>query len=154
MRIKQVRAEHIDFIKLTKQLDSQLQVIGSEETEDEREKYDSLNQLDNISWVLIAYDGNTLIGCAAIKRLDDKTVEVKRVFVDDKYRGLGIARKLISELETKVKNEGYQELVLETGKNNVVAITMYQNFDYEIIDNYPPYDNMSDSVCMKKTLFI
>jgi ribosomal protein S18 acetylase RimI-like enzyme len=80
-------------------------------------------------------------------------VEVKRVFVDDKYRGLGIARKLISELETKVKNEGYQELVLETGKNNVVAIAMYRNFDYEIIDNYPPYDNMSDSVCMKKTLF-
>ena len=154
MEIKQLKAEHIDFINLTKQLDSQLQVIGSEETEDEREKYDSLNQVDNISWVLIAYDGNTPIGCAAIKRLDDKTVEVKRVFVDDKYRGLGIARKLISELETKVKNEGYQELVLETGKNNVVAITMYQNFKYQIIDNYPPYDNMSDSVCMKKTLFI
>ncbi|MCH4169478.1 MAG: GNAT family N-acetyltransferase [Streptococcaceae bacterium] len=153
MEIKQLKAEHIDFINLTKQLDSQLQVIGSEETEDEREKYDSLNQVDNISWVLIAYDGNTPIGCAAIKRLDDKTVEVKRVFVDDKYRGLGIARKLISELETKVKNEGYQELVLETGKNNVVAIAMYRNFDYEIIDNYPPYDNMSDSVCMKKTLF-
>ncbi|MBS7576308.1 MULTISPECIES: GNAT family N-acetyltransferase [unclassified Enterococcus] len=154
MEIKQVSNNYIDFVNLTQQLDKHLHELGAEEAEDEREKYDALNQVDNISWALIAYDDNLAIGCAAIKRFDDKTVEVKRVFVDDKYRGRGIARKLIHELEEKVKSEGYQELVLETGKNNLAAITMYQKFNYQFIDNYPPYENMSDSVCMKKILFV
>ena len=152
MGIIKVKSDHSDFIRLTNQLDGTLQALDSEENGGERLIYESLNQLENLSWALLLYDDTRPIGCAAIKKHDEKTAEVKRVFVSDLYRGKGLARRLLAELEKEAMLEGYRHLILETGKRNVAAITMYQKLHYQRIDNYAPYDKMSDSVCMKKEL--
>jgi putative acetyltransferase len=154
MDIKKVNSDNLDFIKLTNQLDVDLHAMGSEEADEERFNYDSFNELTDLLWAVIIYDDEKAIGCAAIKKYKEKTAEVKRVFVSNNYRGKGIARKLIDELEKAARLEGYRQLLLETGKSNNVAIKMYQNFHYKIIDNYAPYDKMSDSVCMKKDLSV
>jgi ribosomal protein S18 acetylase RimI-like enzyme len=55
-------------------------------------------------------------------------------------------------LEIWAKEVGYTYTILETGKNQPEAINLYQKQDYTIIPNYPPYEAIDNSVCMKKTL--
>ena len=44
------------------------------------------------------WDNNQLIGCAALKFLDNKHGELKSIRVEDKSRGKGIGEKIISHL--------------------------------------------------------
>ncbi|GAA6764944.1 hypothetical protein AAFH68_08780 [Flavobacterium sp. CGRL1] len=64
----------------------------------------------------------------------------------------GIASAILKELEIWAKEVGYTYTILETGKNQPEAINLYQKLNYTIIPNYPPYEEMDNSVCMKKTL--
>jgi len=77
---------------------------------------------------------------------------MKRLFVDPVARGGGIATKLVNKLESQAYSDGYKRIVVETGKNNSDAIRLYTKMNYQLIDNYPPYDGLSNSVCLSKNL--
>ena len=154
MEIKVVTANHGDFIALTEQLDDNLNVLGAHQPKEERQRYASYNGLSTASKVYIMYDDNLPIACAACKPHSSETAEVKRVFVNPDFRGKGLAKKLIEKLEEAAKNDGFNSMILETGKHNTGAISLYQKMNYRQIDNFPPYVDMDDSVCMKKTLLI
>ena len=92
------------------------------------------------------------MGCGAFREKEKDTVEIKRMFVHPDYRKKGIASAVLAELEIWAKEVGYIYTILETGKNQPEAINLYQKQNYTIIPNYPPYEKMDNSVCMKKTL--
>ncbi|MEO6686566.1 MAG: GNAT family N-acetyltransferase, partial [Dyadobacter sp.] len=91
-------------------------------------------------------------GCGCFKIFNDKTVEIKRMFIKENQRGKGIASSLLAELEKWAKELGYEEAVLETGKGQPNAIKLYQKYGYKIIENYNQYDDLEISVCLKKSL--
>jgi len=68
------------------------------------------------------------------------------------YRGQGIAKAIITELEHWAKEEGYTTAILETGHLQKDAIGLYQKLGYEITDNFGQYIGVENSVCMKKIL--
>jgi putative acetyltransferase len=45
---------------------------------------------------LIARSGETAAGCIALRRLDDKSGEVRRFFVREHYRGAGLGAELMT----------------------------------------------------------
>ncbi|MGH1707635.1 GNAT family N-acetyltransferase [Enterococcus gallinarum] len=153
MEILITDAANLDFIKLTKELDENLNGISADRPEEERTKYASFNELSDITKAFVMYDKETAIGCAAFKKYATDTVEVKRVFISKNYRGKGLSKILLSELEKQVKNDGFSRLILETGKNNRAAVSMYKGLDYREIDNFPPYTEMKDSICLNKDLY-
>jgi GNAT superfamily N-acetyltransferase len=59
---------------------------------------------------------------------------------------------ILGELENWALEMGYRQAVLETGNKQVEAIAMYEKLGYSVIPNYPPYENMTTSICMQKTL--
>lgn len=59
---------------------------------------------------------------------------------------------LLRQLEELAASEGYRFAVLETGRKQPEAISLYQKAGYEIIPNYGPYEGNTNSVCMKKIL--
>ena len=139
-----------DFVELCHELDIFLnELVGGEEN---RAEYIPYNQLDDIHDVILAYDHNTPIGCAAFKKYDNECAEVKRVFLKPEYRGRGISKKLMAQLENAVKAKGYRYLILESGEPLVAAMALYKKIGYGIIPNYGPYADMPDSICMKKKL--
>lgn len=138
------------FISLCAQLDAYLnELAGGEE---KRAQYVPLNKLDFINDAFMAFDGGEPVGCAAFKRFDDDTAEVKRVFVKPEYRGRGIAREILELLEQAAKEQGYTRLVLETGAPLVAAHRLYVSIGYTVIPNYGPYADMTESICMEKRL--
>ena len=138
------------FISLCHTLDDFLnQLVGGAEN---RAEYVSYNALDDIHDVIVIYDGDYPIGCAGFKKYDDTCAEVKRVFIRQEYRGLGISHRLMALLEAAAKEQGYRYVILESGAPLIAAMSLYTKSGYERIPNYGPYKDMKESICMKKTL--
>lgn len=103
--------------------------------------------------VVIAYVNGTPVGCGCFRPMDDPgCIEIKRMYVTPGFRGRGIAKLLLSELERWALEEGFSESKLETGFNQPEAVSVYRKSEYQLIPNYPPYTDMKESMCMAKTL--
>ena len=141
-------SENEDFLSLVKHLDKELAIRdGSDHA-----FYAQFNKVDHIKYVVIAYENNLAIGCGAIKAYDEKTMEVKRMYVLESFRGLGVASQILSDLETWSASLGMEYCVLETGLQQPEAIQLYTKNDYKIIPNYGQYQGVSNSVCFQKSL--
>jgi DNA-binding MarR family transcriptional regulator/GNAT superfamily N-acetyltransferase len=70
------------------------------------------------------------IGSGALKFHDNAPAELKRMWVDESVRGLGVGRRLLSELEGHAAKHGVRTLRLETNKTLVEAISLYRSDGY------------------------
>jgi GNAT superfamily N-acetyltransferase len=148
--IKLVRtdSDNNDFIQLVALLDRDLAIRDGEE----HAFYAQFNKTNLLKNVVVAFDGDTAVGCGAFRPYETNTVEVKRMFVQPEQRGKGIAGMVLAELEKWAAELNITTCVLETGKKQPEAIGLYQKSGYSIIPSYGQYINVENSVCMKKVL--
>jgi GNAT superfamily N-acetyltransferase len=85
---------------------------------------------------LVAYRGDEPVGCAGFKRLDDRTVEIKRLFVTPPARGDGISRSLLVRLEEIARDAGYRTARLDTGARQEASIALFSSSGYRQIADY------------------
>lgn len=137
-----------DFIQLVRLLDAELAIKDG----DDHAFYHQFNGITNLNFVIVAYKNEQAIGCGAIKPFDDLAMEVKRMFVPESARGLGIATTILNELESWAADMGYKKCVLETGKKQIEAIALYKKCNYQIIPNYGQYEGIENSICFEKQL--
>jgi DNA-binding MarR family transcriptional regulator/GNAT superfamily N-acetyltransferase len=76
------------------------------------------------------------VGCGALWLHADKSAEVKRMWVAPVARGLGVGRRLITELETHARREGVHVLRLDTNHALAEAIALYRSSGYEEIPRF------------------
>ena len=90
---------------------------------------------------LVAYRDSEPIGCGGLKLHGTDAAEVKRVWVDPRARGIGLAGRLIAELEDRARSAGAPAVQLDTNRTLVEAIAMYRRLGYVEIDafNEEPY---------------
>jgi len=146
--IIRTNSENIDFINLIVELDAYLKITD----EDEHDFYNQYNNIDVIKYVVVVYINNVAVGCGAIKKLNDTSMEIKRMYVSTTQRGIGIAQKLIAELEIWTKELGFKKCVLETGKRQKAAVKFYEKCNYKVIENYGQYIGMENSICFEKNV--
>ncbi|MBF7090864.1 GNAT family N-acetyltransferase [Flavobacterium sp. ALJ2] len=146
--LKRTNSEDVDFINLVVLLNQDLKIRDG----DDHDFYNQFNHIDTIKHAIVFYEDEIAIGCGAFREKENDTAEIKRMFVHPDYRKRGIASAVLKELEKWAVEVNYKYTILETGINQPEAIALYQKQDYTIIPNYPPYDVMDTSVCMKKTL--
>ena len=146
--VKRTTSDDIDFQELVKALDNDLALKNG----DKNDFFAQYNQIDVINHVVLAYDDEIAVGCGAYKQFDEETVEIKRMYVPPHYRRKGISRKILNELELWASKENYKFAVLETGEQMTEAIGLYRTNGYEVIPNYPPYENENASICFKKII--
>jgi len=92
------------------------------------------------------------VGCGALRRHDDDTAEVKRMYVVPDARRRGVARVVLAALEAQAGRLGYRTIVLETGVRQPEAVALYESHGYS---RRPAYDSHTDhplSICMTKRL--
>ena len=146
--LKRTNSEDVDFINLVVLLNQDLKIRDGED----HDFYNQFNGIDTIKHAIVLYEGEAAIGCGAFREKENGIAEIKRMFVHPDYRKRGIASAILKELEIWAAEVDYKYTILETGINQPEAIALYQKQEYAIIPNYPPYDVMDNSVCMKKTL--
>jgi DNA-binding MarR family transcriptional regulator len=79
---------------------------------------------------LVAYLNGEAIGCGAVKHRPAGPSDIKRMWVAESARGLGIGRRLLRELEQLARDSGARLAQLETNAALVEAITMYRSAGY------------------------
>lgn len=150
MNIVDTNGEDKDFIILCQLLDDNLnEIVGGEK---QRKQYIQYNKLDDIHDAFLIYDNDLPIACAAFKYYETGVAEVKRVYVRKDYRGQGLSKLLMEQVEKKAFEQGYHSLVLETGKPLIEAMGLYTNIGYQITENYGQYKDMPESICLRKEL--
>ncbi|HKO76289.1 MAG TPA: GNAT family N-acetyltransferase [Flavobacterium sp.] len=108
-------------------------------------------EYNNPKFVFVIAELNAeIVGCGAIRPLSKNEGEVKRMFA--KYPRKNIGQSILSFLETKAKELGYEKLVLETRVKNEEACSFYLKSNYIKTPNYGKYVNRLDAVCFQKTL--
>jgi putative acetyltransferase len=148
LSILRTNTANSDFLALVKQLDAELAIRDGAD----HPFYDQFNKLDKIKEVVIVYKAEKALACGAIKPFDETTMEVKRMFVLENYRGRGIAAIILKELEQWTIELGFTKCILETGYNQPEAIRLYLKSGYCKMDNYGQYAGLETSVCFKKHL--
>jgi GNAT superfamily N-acetyltransferase len=141
-------SDNKDFGHLVIQLDAYLRILDGED----HEFYAQFNKTNLLKNALICYEDGVAVGIGAYKEYDAETAEIKRMFTLPEYRGKGIAKAILTELELWAKEEGYKLALLETGNKQKDAIGLYQKLGYEFTDNFGQYIGVENSVCMKKSL--
>lgn len=100
----------------------------------------------------VAWDGDRPIGCGAIRRIDARTGELKRMYVDPGERGRGVSRLILAALEHEGRRLGFARVRLETGTRQMAAQALYTRSGYVRIAAYGEYTGSAFSVCMEKRL--
>ena len=87
--------------------------------------------------LLLAKTPETIAGCAALRKIDAKTCEMKRLFVCETFRGSGLGNQLTEILIAEARKIGYRKMRLDTLPDKMPsAIRLYERLGFRQI---PPY---------------
>ena len=78
------------------------------------------------------------IGCGAVKHHPADVTDIKRMWVAESARGLGLGRRLLEHLERIAREHGSSEAHLETGDVLPEAIALYRSAGYVEV---PPFND-------------
>ena len=85
--------------------------------------------------ILVGFEDETPIATIALRKVDDITAEVKRLFIKPEYRGKGYSRKMLDAMFQCAKSLGYKEVMLTTRPEVMpVAYALYQRIGFNQTD--------------------
>lgn len=99
---------------------------------------------------LLAQSDDLPVGCVMLKTLEPGIGEVKRLWVDPRARGMGLAKRLMKELEDRARDIGLTRLRLDTNSALPEAIDLYRKDGWYEIDRYN--DDPNPDLFFEKTL--
>ena len=148
IKVLRTNSDHPDFISLVRLLDADL----AKRDGDEHSFYAQFNKIDKIKHAVVLHEDEKPVACGAIKQYAEDIMEVKRMYTLPVYRGKGIATMVLNELEKWAAELGYAKCILETGKRQPEAISLYTRNGYVLIPNYGQYAGVENSVCFEKAI--
>jgi len=93
--------------------------------------------------LLLAYYEDAPAGCVALRKLDGESCEMKRLFVAEKFQGLGIGRRLALAIIEEARRLGYTKMLLDTSFRQVEAQRLYESIGFVAC---APYYEMPEEV--------
>jgi DNA-binding MarR family transcriptional regulator/GNAT superfamily N-acetyltransferase len=76
------------------------------------------------------------VGCGALKLHEHDPAELKRMWVADDARGLGVGRRLLAALEGEATRAGARAVRLETNRTLTEAIGLYRRSGYREVEAF------------------
>ena len=86
--------------------------------------------------IILCREDGKYIACAAIRKIDDVTGELKRMYVMPEHQQKGIGRELLTRSISLARQCGYQRIRLDTLNHMQPAINLYQSFGFRISEPY------------------
>lgn len=101
--------------------------------------------------LLLAYYGETAIGCVGIRQLEQDTAELKRLYVRPDYRRFKIGRQLMEAALHIARELNYQRIRLDTTPSQAQAQNLYRSMGFYEIRPYR-HNPIGGAVFMEKKL--
>ncbi|ARP71768.1 N-acetyltransferase [Streptomyces pluripotens] len=158
MNIRRVRFDHPDAVKLNDEVQAEYHLRygdGGDATPLDVSDFDPPQGA-----YLIAYDehdhpvatGGWRSQDQSGEGTEDGDAELKRMFVIDRMRGQGLARRMLAALEEDARAAGRLRMVLETGTKQPEAIALYTSSGYEPCTGFGYYRDYEESRYFAKQL--
>lgn len=117
------------------------------------------NELESLPGIYSQPDGvilkavlnDRIVGCVALKKLDEASCEMKRLFVLPEALGKGIGKKLAVEIENQAILKGYKVLKLDTLERLKPAVNLYRKTGFVETKPYN-YNPEADILYFEKIL--
>lgn len=107
----------------------------------------------------VARRNGQVVGCGAARRMPAEAAtggqaygEIKRMVVDPAHRGQGIAGQLLDELESALRAAGVGQARLETGRDQLEAVRLYERRGYQRCGPFAGYPDNGLSLFMHKRI--
>ena len=156
VRIEATRADHPQVIALLGALDRYL----GELYEPEANHILSIEELlaPEVTFVA-AWQGERVVATGAARCLPGEKEtrqraygEIKRMYVDPALRGQHLGSRLVAALEAAIRERGIALALLETGRDQLEAVRLYERSGYRYRSPFGGYPDNGLSVFMEKTL--
>ena len=95
--------------------------------------YTRYTENENIENVWVAFVDNIPAGCIAYRKKADGVGEVKRLFLRKEYRGRGLSKELLKQVENHAGKQCCTTLFLDTRITLEPAVSLYRSYGFEII---------------------
>jgi ribosomal protein S18 acetylase RimI-like enzyme len=86
--------------------------------------------------LLLAWHGDVVVGCIAMRRIDDSVCEMKRLYVRPQARGESLGRRLVERLCEEARDAGYSRICLDTLASMASAQKLYESMGFKPIAPY------------------
>jgi putative acetyltransferase len=83
-------------------------------------------------WIAELGDGSCGVGMSGLESYDDRSLEIRRMYVDPSFRRQGIARRLLAHAEQIGRAAQYHRLVLSTSEIQKAAFALYQSVGFSL----------------------
>ena len=148
LEIRFVGPENADLLALTAKLDAYyFSLVG-----DVQSRYAKYNDPRLFACRLVAYLDGSAVGCGCWKAVDDRTAELKRIYILPEYRRRGVASALIGTLEDHAASQGHTRAVLETARTTADSKALYLGLGYREMDYYGSPAGAENCLCFEKEL--
>ena len=126
MNIVKVNGNDKDFLSMCKALEEfQFNMIPIL-----REKgYSLTDDLSDITGFVL-YDNDKPIASIGLKRIDEESCEIVRVFVLEKYRGNGYAGMMFEKIENLARELGFKKAEMVAWVSAKSALRLYEKMGY------------------------
>jgi len=95
----------------------------------------------------LVYEENGILGVIVFEEIYGR-IELDYIIVDDNYRRLGIASKLMDYLVYYAKNNSVSNITLEVNENNTSAINLYKKYKFKLVSRRENYYKDNDAILM------
>lgn len=80
--------------------------------------------------ILLAWQEDLVVGCAALRRVDSATCELKRVYVRPVARGESVGRRLVERMIREARDQEYRRMCLDVLPEFVAAQQLYESLGF------------------------
>ncbi len=94
--------------------------------------------------ILLALEGEQVVGCVALKMMDKSICEMKRLYVQPHVRKKGVGRQLAQAIIDIARGIGYTVMRLDTLAPMTDAVALYRSLGF--VECEPYYHNPLDEV--------
>ncbi|MBB1252437.1 GNAT family N-acetyltransferase [Streptomyces sp. OF3] len=103
-----------------------------------------------------AWDGETIVGCGALRRLDETHAEIKSMRTAPARKRSGVASRLLEHIVDAAREAGCNRLSLETGSAEFFAPAraLYRKFGFADCEPFGDYREDPNSVFMTRHLHV
>lgn len=90
------------------------------------------------------------IGCVGLRAFKSRSAELKRLYLTSESRGLGVGRALVSVAVERARQEGYEDILLDTLGSMAAARGLYEGLGFVETGGY--YESCEDAVFYRLVL--